>query len=291
MSQAIPYIARGILTIVLLAVLVVGGAVGCSGTTADGDSAKITSTGAAQQDPTADDGAMRAPDKEELEESALAFTRQAYADVFGEDSVDGTDFALAGIAADTDGNWWAHTSATPSPDAMRDPTEYFLELPVGAQTWEIVTQGTDTDASLFPEEVWQEIGYGDGSAQDGGASLPEAVSERSIAYAEGLGGTSHDGEALYLIIGASVESEEEAQAKLDAATPTFGDMQSYFIIQSSDNFQGLAPGWWIVIEAYRADPSPENLDFAKRGFPNAYVKQATVATQDPIPVYEDLVSP
>ena len=40
-------------------------------------------------------------------------------------------------------------------------------------------------------------------------------------------------------------------------------------------------------EAYRSEPSQENLDFDRRGFPDAYVASATVRTADPIPVYED----
>jgi hypothetical protein len=116
-----------------------------------------------------------------------------------------------------------------------------------------------------------------------------AVSADSIAYAKGLGGTSHQGETLHFVIGASVKSEEEAQALLDEATPRFGDMQSYFIVQRSDNFQGMRPGWWVVVETYRAEPSEENLSFDRRGFPDAYVKRATVRTSDPIPVYEDMV--
>ena len=115
------------------------------------------------------------------------------------------------------------------------------------------------------------------------------VSSDSLAYAKSLGGTSHEGETLYFVIGASVESEREAQATLEDAIPLFGDMQSYFIVQRSDNFQGMEPGWWVILEAFRSEPSPENLAFDRRGFPDAYVKSATVRTSDPIPVYEDLV--
>ncbi len=116
-----------------------------------------------------------------------------------------------------------------------------------------------------------------------------AVSSDSVAYAKSLGGTSHEGQALYFVIGASVASERAAQAMLEDALPRFGDMQSYFIVQRSDNFEGMNPGWWVILEAYRNEPSPENLDFGRRGFPDAYVRHATVRTSDPIPVYEDMV--
>jgi hypothetical protein len=121
------------------------------------------------------------------------------------------------------------------------------------------------------------------------ASAPR-VSAKSRAHAERIGGTSHEGEKLYFVIGDSVGSEREAQSLLDRAVPSFGDMQSYFIVQRSDNFDGMRPGWWVIIEAYRKSASPENLQFARRGFPGAYVKRATVRTADPIPVYEDLVA-
>ncbi|MDP3631264.1 MAG: hypothetical protein Q8S43_10000 [Actinomycetota bacterium] len=90
-------------------------------------------------------------------------------------------------------------------------------------------------------------------------------------------------------MGTSVRSEQEAQAALEKAIPLFGDMQSYFIVQRSDGFDGMASGWWVVIEAYRERPSQENMDFARRAFPDAYVRRAVVGVSAPIPVYEDMV--
>jgi hypothetical protein len=122
-----------------------------------------------------------------------------------------------------------------------------------------------------------------------GDSVP-ALSQASIDYAKQLGGSSHEGEDLYLVVGARVASEREAQSLLDAAIPLFGDMQSYFIIQRSDAFDGLGSGGdWVVIEAYRNEPSDENVAFAQRAFPGATVVRVTVRTADPVPVYEDMV--
>jgi hypothetical protein len=121
-------------------------------------------------------------------------------------------------------------------------------------------------------------------------SLEPTVSSDSIEYALSLGGSSHLGETLFLVVGASVDTEDSASSALEAAIPRFGDMQSYFIVQRSDNFDGLQPGSWVVIEAYRDKPSAENLQFGRRGFPAASVERATVATEDPIPVVEDMVS-
>lgn len=116
-----------------------------------------------------------------------------------------------------------------------------------------------------------------------------AASEKPTAYAESIGGTDHKGETLYFIIGGSLKTEAGAQKTLDRAIPLFGDMQSYFTVQHSDSFDGMRAGWWIVTEAYRKPPSPENLDLARRAFPDAYVKRAVVKVSSPIPVYEDLV--
>ncbi len=121
------------------------------------------------------------------------------------------------------------------------------------------------------------------------APAPPAVSEKSTAYAQSIGGTDHKGETLFFIIGASLRTEAGAQKAIDRAIPLFGDMQSYFIVQRSDSFDGMKAGWWIVAEAYRKLPSPENVEFARRAFPDAYVKRAVVKVSAPIPVYEDLV--
>jgi hypothetical protein len=163
-----------------------------------------------------------------------------------------------------------------------DDVSVLLNLDQGA--WRIVTLGSDLsidDLLEFgaPQEIAELIG---------GPSKVPAVSDKAIAYAESIGGTSHMGEHLYFVIGASMSTEQACQTLLDKAIPKFGDMQSYFIIQRSDNFQGLSPGWYIVIEAYKNPPDQYNLEFGRRGFPDLYVKSVTVKTSDPIPVYEDM---
>jgi hypothetical protein len=129
----------------------------------------------------------------------------------------------------------------------------------------------------------------DSAIRDDGTSAA-GLSEASVGYAKQLGGASHEGETLYVIIGASLNYEDLAQQRLDDATPSFGDMQSYFIVQKSDNFDGMEPGWFIAMEAYRDEAhAKESLDFARRGFEDPYIKKVVVRTTDPIPVYEDQV--
>jgi len=117
---------------------------------------------------------------------------------------------------------------------------------------------------------------------------PVELSPEAADYARDLGGVSHKGQKLYFVIGVSVESEAEALELLEDAKAV-GDMQTYFIVQNSTNFEGMNPGWWIIFEAYREYPSEDNIDFCRRAFPGAYVKSATVLTDDPIPVYEDMM--
>jgi len=112
---------------------------------------------------------------------------------------------------------------------------------------------------------------------------PNPVSQESRDYAAWLGGTSHQGERLYFVIGASLGSEAQAKARLEPAKAV-GDMQSNFIVQLSDNFDGMTPGYWVIFEAYDGYPSDDDLFFCRRAFSDAYVKPATVLTDDPIPV-------
>lgn len=115
------------------------------------------------------------------------------------------------------------------------------------------------------------------------------LSAAALVYAEDIGGTPHRGQTLYFVVGASVGSEEEARTMLDQVAPLFGDMQSYFIVQNSSNLDGMEPGRWVIAEAYRDEPSAENLDFGRRAFPDLKVVEATVLTDDPIPVYEEIM--
>jgi|GEM_PF-3425297 hypothetical protein len=121
-----------------------------------------------------------------------------------------------------------------------------------------------------------------------GAVASNVLSEESLSYARSLGGSPHPGETLSLIVGAMVADEAEAQVLLEHALPLFGDMQPYFIVQKSDAFEGLVPGKWIIMEAYREHPSEENIQFAMRAFPDAVIKKAVARNEDPIPVYEDM---
>ena len=110
------------------------------------------------------------------------------------------------------------------------------------------------------------------------------VSDESKAYAASIGGTDRYGQTLWFVIGqGALSSEAQAKTLLEPAKAV-GDMQSYFIVQLSDNFDGMTPGYWIIFEAYSGYPEEHELEFCRRPFPDCYVKKATVMTHDPIPL-------
>lgn len=185
------------------------------------------------------------------------------------------------------------------PEAMR-AEQVYLELLGAVRSYKVA----DGHLTLYGEGGDELLAFVQGKPQAAvaepgpdasGTVTPNApaagggLSSESIAYAKSIGGSSHEGQALYFIIGASYSTEAAARAALTEAQHLFGDMQSYFIVQRSDSLEGLTPGQWVIVEGYRATPDETNLQFARRAFPDAYVKRATVRTGDPIPVYEDLV--
>ena len=139
--------------------------------------------------------------------------------------------------------------------------------------------GTDTPGSVDAKVTSASVS----------AQKTPGVSAKSLAYAKQIGGLDHKGQTLNFIVGGSFGTESEAQAALDKALPSFGDMQPYFIVQRSDSFAGMTPGSWVVVEAHFKAPTAQDLEFARRGFPDARVERARVIVAAPIPVYEDLV--
>ncbi|MDO8880634.1 MAG: hypothetical protein Q7W44_07540 [Coriobacteriia bacterium] len=161
-------------------------------------------------------------------------------------------------------------------------------LMIAGISYERMSDGALADAGDSAGMSEPEDGGESELAADGSTSA--SLSESAVDYAAQLGGTPHNGDTLYMIIGASMNFEELVQQRIDDATPSFGDMQSYFVVQKSDNFEGLEPGWFIAIEAYADEAhATDNLDFARRGFEDPYIKKVVVRTDDPIPVYEELV--
>ena len=114
-------------------------------------------------------------------------------------------------------------------------------------------------------------------------------SAKALEYAKSIGGFDHKGQQYYFIVGGTFGTEAEAQAALDKATRGFGDRPAFFVVQHSDSFAGMTPGQWVVVEAHFKTPTDDNLEFARRGFPNARVQRARVVVSAPIPLFEDMV--
>lgn len=121
------------------------------------------------------------------------------------------------------------------------------------------------------------------------ATKGAGVSAKALAYAKGMGGADHKGLAVYLVVGGTYGTEADAQAALDKALPLYDDLPAYFIVQRSDSFAGMAPGSFVVVEVHFKAPTEENLEFDRKGFPNAHVVKSRVLVAAPVPVYEDIV--
>jgi hypothetical protein len=129
----------------------------------------------------------------------------------------------------------------------------------------------------------------DGVAQDPQQFAPTYAPK---VYAKAMGGSSHKGQTLYLIVGATEPDLVRARRRLDWALVRFGDMETYYVIARSDSYTGLASGSWIVSEAYKVEANAkkaENLELASRFSAAPVVRKVTAKTADPVPVYEELV--
>lgn len=125
----------------------------------------------------------------------------------------------------------------------------------------------------------------DGSALHGQVKLSEAA----VAAARDLGGRRCRGERLFLLVGAFADTEQEAKEILDSAVRYY-DVQTYFVIQRTAAFDGLEGGPYVVFEAHSSRASAEDdLELARVGFDSPTVAEVTVLTDDPIPVYDELM--
>lgn len=127
----------------------------------------------------------------------------------------------------------------------------------------------------------------DSPPQDPPASTPELSSDLARAAAD-LGGTPQTGRSLYFAIIASEPTQNAARAKRDAAQAAYAE-QMYFVVEPTDHLEGLKPGLWVVVEAHSEKPDVYDMDWYSRVAPDAYVKQAEVLCDDPIPVVDELV--
>jgi hypothetical protein len=126
--------------------------------------------------------------------------------------------------------------------------------------------------------------------------VPESapISQNAIDRARELGGVSHRGESLYLVIITSELSESVLASRYDEARPHFGDAADYFVILESRWFPELQTGGLVLAEVHATAESAEEARAWWGGrvdapWYEAYVTKVTVDTTSPIPVvYADV---
>jgi hypothetical protein len=132
------------------------------------------------------------------------------------------------------------------------------------------------------------------AASSGASSAPAspsraAISKEAVAYAGELGGVSHRGQTLYLVVISSDTSESVLFRRLEEATPYFGDAANYFVVLDSGWFPELAPGRFVLAEAHStAEHAQQARDWwagrVAADWYKAVVEKVTVNTDSPIPV-------
>lgn len=71
------------------------------------------------------------------------------------------------------------------------------------------------------------------------------------ASLEGGSGTRHTGSAIYTLIVASERTRGDAERRREDAASALGEFETYFVIDRSEHYEGMRPGWWVVFEPYK----------------------------------------
>jgi hypothetical protein len=130
----------------------------------------------------------------------------------------------------------------------------------------ISVQNPELDAALR-----KEMGAATSSAGDSGSG--------------GFAGANQKGRSLYFVLYASESSKAAADAKYSKVVGMLEGPAQYVFVGRSNDFEGMAPGWWIVAMPCEEQNVAEGESaFAKRNGLDGYVKQATVKTDSPISV-------
>jgi hypothetical protein len=118
---------------------------------------------------------------------------------------------------------------------------------------------------------------------------PARISQNAVARARELGGVSHLGESLYLVIITSDMSESVLASRYEEARPHFGDAADYFVVLESQWFPVLQTHGLVLAEAHASAEGAEEARAWWDGrvdapWYDAYVTKVTVETTSPIPV-------
>jgi len=125
-------------------------------------------------------------------------------------------------------------------------------------------------------------------AQNPSLRVPREVNERVLAK----GGSEHQGQTLYLALIAEADTKDAADQKREAARSAMAEFQTYYVVDESSHFEGLAPGTWIVFEPYKykqnADSQSESAaTWLESAGLMARVTKVRVRCRDSFPLVED----
>lgn len=126
-------------------------------------------------------------------------------------------------------------------------------------------------------------GAGEAAAEGSGGQAAEP-DDTSAGYVPPPGVEPQD---LFVIIYASESSEQAAETKRARYQGQYGDAAPILAVDQSVHYDGLKPGYWIVVSGYRdRETAAQDLDWAKQHGIPGYIKQATKLCDDEIEVFE-----
>jgi len=89
------------------------------------------------------------------------------------------------------------------------------------------------------------------------------------------------GESMFLVIAASEDSKSAADEKLETVEGAAGDAGAFYYVDSSDHFDGLSPGLWIVYAPFSTkDDAANEVEWMKPRGLSPYMKQVTKQCDD-----------
>lgn len=96
---------------------------------------------------------------------------------------------------------------------------------------------------------------------------------------------NYKNQEMYLVILASEKTKEAAEDKIREIDPLLGDVENTFVVDESSHYEGLKPGYWIVIQGYTSKQSAlYGAAFVVRGDFDPYIKKVIKRCSDDLDV-------
>ncbi len=112
----------------------------------------------ATDDSGEDDAGSSDPADAELEDGAIDISQAYFARFSAVDSSE-VEFAVAVMVEDSEGNWWARVTVTPT-DTSMETEQIYTKLEPGNEVWFAIDMGTGIDPATddrFPEDIRAEL--------------------------------------------------------------------------------------------------------------------------------------